>query len=72
MVFTYFYTAISVNPNQISDDLKRSGGFIPGIKPGLATSEFIDQVLSRITLPGAIFLAINRNFACYCNAIWCN
>jgi preprotein translocase subunit SecY len=58
LVFTYFYTAISVNPNQISDDLKRSGGFIPGVKPGLATSEYIDEVLSRITLPGAIFLAI--------------
>jgi preprotein translocase subunit SecY len=58
IVFTYFYTAISVNPNQIADDLKRSGGFVPGIKPGLATSEFIDEVLSKITLPGAIFLAI--------------
>ena len=58
LVFTYFYTAISVNPNQIADDLKRSGGFVPGIKPGLATSEFIDDVLSKITLPGAIFLAI--------------
>src|SRR5688572_14241605 len=58
LVFTYFYTAISVNPNQIADDLKRSGGFVPGVKPGLATSEFIDEVLSKITLPGAIFLAI--------------
>jgi preprotein translocase subunit SecY len=58
LVFTYFYTAISVNPNQIADDLKRSGGFVPGVKPGQATSEFIDEVLSRITLPGAIFLAI--------------
>jgi preprotein translocase subunit SecY len=58
IVFTYFYTAISVNPDQISNDLKRSGGFIPGIKPGLATSEFIGQVLDRITLPGALFLAL--------------
>jgi preprotein translocase subunit SecY len=58
LVFTYFYTAISVNPNQIADDLKRSGGFVPGIKPGLATSEFIDEVLSKITLPGALFLAV--------------
>ncbi|AMM51392.1 preprotein translocase subunit SecY [Rufibacter sp. DG15C] len=58
IIFTFFYTAISVNPNQISDDLKRSGGFVPGVKPGLATSEFIDEVLTRITLPGAIFLAI--------------
>lgn len=58
IVFTYFYTAISVNPDQISNDLKRSGGFVPGIKPGLATSEFIGQVLDRITLPGALFLAL--------------
>ena len=58
LIFTYFYTAISVNPDQISNDLKRSGGFIPSVKPGLATSEYIGQVLDRITLPGAIFLAI--------------
>lgn len=58
LVFTYFYTAISVNPKQISDDLKRSGGFIPGVKPGLATSEFLGLVIDKITLPGAIFLAI--------------
>ena len=58
LVFTYFYTAITVNPNQIADDMKRSGGFIPGIKPGLATSEYIDSILTRITLPGAIFLAL--------------
>ncbi|MCG9880857.1 MAG: preprotein translocase subunit SecY [Bacteroidia bacterium] len=57
IVFTYFYTAISVNSNQISDDMKRNGGFIPGVKPGRATSDFIDNVMSRITLPGAIFLA---------------
>jgi preprotein translocase subunit SecY len=58
LVFTYFYTAITVNPNQIADDMKRSGGFIPGVKPGLATSEYIDSILTRITLPGAIFLAL--------------
>jgi preprotein translocase subunit SecY len=58
LVFTYFYTAISVNPDQISNDLKRSGGFIPGVKPGLATSEYIGNILDRITLPGALFLAI--------------
>jgi preprotein translocase subunit SecY len=57
IVFTYFYTAISVNPKQISDDMKRNGGFIPGVKPGLNTEEFIDNVLSKITLPGALFLA---------------
>jgi preprotein translocase subunit SecY len=58
VVFTFFYTAISVNPKQIADDMKRNGGFIPGIKPGEQTSEFIDVVLTRITLPGSIFLAI--------------
>ncbi|MFT2007381.1 preprotein translocase subunit SecY [Pontibacter sp. 13R65] len=58
LIFTYFYTAISVNPNQIADDLKRSGGFVPGIKPGRATSEYIDAILTRITLPGAIYLAL--------------
>jgi preprotein translocase subunit SecY len=58
IVFTFFYTAISVNPVQIADDMKRSGGFIPGVKPGLATSEYIGLVLDRITLPGAFMLAI--------------
>ncbi|WP_114778262.1 preprotein translocase subunit SecY [Botryobacter ruber] len=58
LIFTYFYTAISVNPNQIADDLKRSGGFIPGVKPGRSTSEYIDSILTRITLPGAIYLAL--------------
>ena len=58
IVFTFFYTAISVNPVQISDDMKRSGGFIPGVKPGLSTSEYIGTVLDHITLPGAVMLAI--------------
>ncbi|OIN59044.1 preprotein translocase subunit SecY [Arsenicibacter rosenii] len=58
IIFTFFYTAISVNPNQIADDMKRSGGFIPGVKPGFATSEYIGLVLDRITLPGAVMLAI--------------
>ncbi len=58
LVFTFFYTAITVNPNQISEDLKRNGGFVPGIKPGKATSEYIDNILTKITLPGSIFLAI--------------
>ncbi len=57
VLFTYFYTAISVNANQISDDMKRNGGFVPGVKPGKSTADFIDNVMSRITLPGAIFLA---------------
>jgi preprotein translocase subunit SecY len=58
IVFTFFYTAITVNPNQIADDMKRNGGFIPGIKPGRQTSEFIDNILTKITLPGSVFLAI--------------
>ncbi len=58
ILFTYFYTAIMINPNQLSDDLKRNGGFIPGVKPGKKTAEFLDQVMSRITLPGSIFLAL--------------
>lgn len=58
ILFTYFYTAITVNPNQMAEDLKRNNGFIPGVKPGKKTSEFLDSVLSRITLPGSIFLGI--------------
>lgn len=58
VAFTFFYTALSINPNQIADDMKRNGGFIPGVKPGKATSMFIDNVLSRITLPGSLFLAL--------------
>jgi preprotein translocase subunit SecY len=55
--FTYFYTAIVFNPTDIADNLKRSGGFIPGIRPGKKTAEYLDNVLTRITLPGSIFLA---------------
>ena len=58
ILFTYFYTAITVNPNQMADDMKKNGGFIPGVKPGKATADYIDGVISRITLPGSIFLAI--------------
>jgi preprotein translocase subunit SecY len=58
VLFTYFYTAITVNPNQLADDMKRNGGFIPGVKPGKATAGHIDELLSRITLPGAIFLGV--------------
>jgi len=58
VVFTYFYTAITVNPQQMSEDMKRNGGFIPGVKPGKKTTDFLDTVLSRITLPGSIFLAL--------------
>ncbi|QNL20923.1 preprotein translocase subunit SecY [Hyphobacterium sp. CCMP332] len=58
IAFTFFYTAITVNPNQIADDMKRNGGFIPGIKPGRDTSNFLDTILTRVTFPGSVFLAI--------------
>lgn len=57
IIFTYFYTAITVNPKQMADDLKKNGGFVPGVRPGQDTSDFLDTILSRITLPGALFLA---------------
>jgi preprotein translocase subunit SecY len=57
IVFTYFYTAITINPNQMAEDMKKNNGFIPGVKPGKKTAEFIDQIMSRITLPGSMFLA---------------
>jgi preprotein translocase subunit SecY len=58
IAFTFFYTAITVNPVQMSDDMKKNGGFIPGVKPGKVTGDYIDSVISKITLPGSIFLAI--------------
>ncbi|MEO1415430.1 MAG: preprotein translocase subunit SecY [Bacteroidota bacterium] len=58
VIFTYFYTAIMIQPQQMADNLKRNGGYIPGIKPGKKTADYIDMILSRITLPGSIFLAI--------------
>ena len=56
--FSYFYTAIIFNPVDVADNLKRNNGFIPGIRPGKRTSEYIDRVLNRITLPGSIYLAV--------------
>ena len=58
IMFTYFYTAITMNPNQMAEDMKKNGGFIPGVKPGRKTAEFIDTIMSRITLPGSIFLGL--------------
>ena len=58
IAFTYFYTAITINPTQMAEDMKRNGGFIPGVKPGRKTVEYLDSVMSKITLPGSIFLAI--------------
>ena len=57
ILFTYFYTAITINPVQMADDMKRNNGFIPGIKPGKPTAEYIDTIMSRLTLPGSLFLA---------------
>ncbi|TGD57107.1 preprotein translocase subunit SecY [Flavobacterium humi] len=58
VIFTYFYTAISVPTNKMADDLKRSGGFIPGVKPGVETADFLDRIMSLITFPGSLFLAL--------------
>lgn len=58
ILFTYFYTAVTINPVQMAEDMKKNGGFIPGIKPGRKTVEFLDTIMSRITLPGSVFLAI--------------
>jgi preprotein translocase subunit SecY len=58
IVFTYFYTAVIINPQQIAEDLRKNGGYIPGVKPGKQTVEYIDSIMSKITLPGSIFLAL--------------
>ncbi|MCD7972104.1 MAG: preprotein translocase subunit SecY [Candidatus Azobacteroides sp.] len=58
IAFTYFYTAVTINPTQMAEDLKKNNGFIPGIKPGKRTAEYIDTIMSRITLPGSIFIAL--------------
>lgn len=58
ILFSFFYTAITVNPTQIAEEMKRNGGFIPSVKPGIQTAEYIDTILSRITLPGAVFLSV--------------
>ena len=58
VAFTYFYTAITVRPTQMAEDMKRNNGFIPGVKPGKKTSDYLDSIMSRITLPGSIFLGI--------------
>jgi preprotein translocase subunit SecY len=58
VAFTYFYTAVTVNPTNMADDMKKNGGFIPGVKPGKKTAEYIDTIMSRITLPGSIFLGL--------------
>ena len=58
VAFTYFYTAVTVNPTNMAEDMKKNGGFIPGVKPGKKTAEYLDSIMSRITLPGSICLAL--------------
>ncbi len=65
IIFTFFYTAITVPSNKMADDLKRSGGFIPGVKPGIETGDFLDKVMSLITFPGALFLALIAVFPAF-------
>jgi preprotein translocase subunit SecY len=72
ILFTYFYTAVTINPSQIADELKRNGGFIPGVKPGKKTADYIDTIMSRITLPGSIFLAFVAMFPAFAGKIGVN
>lgn len=65
IVFTFFYTAITIPTNKMADDLKRSGGFIPGVKPGIETADFLDKIMSLITFPGALFLALIAIFPAF-------
>ncbi|GHT82562.1 protein translocase subunit SecY [Bacteroidia bacterium] len=65
VAFTYFYTAVTVNPTNMAEDMKKNGGFIPGVKPGKTTAAYIDNIMSRITLPGSIFLAIVAIFPAF-------
>ena len=58
ILFAYFYTAVILNPVDLADNMKKNSGFIPGVRPGKKTAEYIDRVLTRVTLPGAVFLAI--------------
>jgi len=69
IAFTYFYTAITINPKQMAEDLKRNNGFIPGIKPGKKTAEYIDEIMSRITFPGSLFLATVAILPAFANII---
>ena len=69
--FTYFYTAIAFNPQDVSDNMKKQGGFIPGIRPGKQTAEFIDNILTKITLPGSVFLANNCYLTGVCSLLRC-
>jgi len=69
IAFTYFYTAVTINPKQMAEDLKRNNGFIPGIKPGKKTAEYIDDIMSKITLPGSLFLAVVAILPAFANIL---
>jgi preprotein translocase subunit SecY len=68
--FTYFYTAITFNPTDVADNMKKYGGFIPGIRPGRPTSEYLEHILTRITLPGAIFLGMIAVLPFIAQGVW--
>ncbi len=72
VLFTYFYTALIINPTQMAEDMKRNNGFVPGVKPGKETADFIDNVLSKITLPGAVFLGLIAIFPMFANLFGVN
>ena len=65
VIFTYFYTAVTINPTMMAEDMKKNGGFIPGVKPGKKTVDYIDDIMSKVTLPGSIFLAIISIFPAF-------
>ena len=69
VIFTYFYTAITVNPSMIAEELKKNGGFIPGVKPGKKTMEYLDDIMSKVTLPGSIFLALIAIMPAFANIL---
>ena len=70
IVFTYFYTAISFNPVDVADNMKKQGGFIPGVRPGKSTSDYIDHILTRVTLPASVFLALIAIFPTFLSSFF--
>ena len=72
VIFTYFYTAIMMNPNQMADELKRNGSFIPGVKPGKKTADFIEGLISRLSFPRINFPWNYSNTSSFCNEFWCS
>ena len=69
VIFTYFYTAVTVNPTMMADEMRKNGGFIPGVKPGRKTAEYLDTIMSRVTLPGSIFLALIAILPAFANIL---